>query len=67
MFYSDRINTSKEIDLTKINIGKECMDCHYWYFDHGFKFLFFFFFCNGCHVSTMLDLNISNIAIITVK
>ena len=44
MFYSDRINTSKEIDLTKINIGKECMDCHYWYFDHGFKFLFLFFF-----------------------
>ena len=41
------------------------MACHYWYFNHGFKFQNFI--CNGCHDLTMLCLNLSDIAIITVK
>ena len=41
------------------------MICHYWFFNHGFKFQDFV--CNGCHVLTILCLNISDTAIITVK
>ena len=41
------------------------MICHYWFFDHGFKFQDSV--CNSCHDLTMLCLDISNIAIITVK
>ena len=40
--------------------SKEFLVCHYWFFnqDPG---------CNGCHGLTNLCLNISDIAIITVK
>ena len=41
------------------------MICHYWFFNHGFKFEYSV--CNGCHDLSMLCLSISNIAIITVK
>ena len=41
------------------------MICHYWFFNHGFKFQYYV--CNGCHDLTMLSVNISDIAIITVK
>ena len=35
------------------------------FFNHGFKFQDSI--CNGCHDLTMLSVNITNIAIITVK
>ena len=38
---------------------------HCWFFNHGIKFQDYV--CNGCHDLTMLSVNISNIAIITVK
>ena len=41
------------------------MICHYFFFNHGFKFQHYV--CNGCHDLTMLSVNISYIAIITVK
>ena len=41
------------------------MVCYYWYFNHGFKFQKSA--CNVCHDLMMLCLNISGIAIITVK
>ena len=41
------------------------MICHYWCFNHGFKFQDSV--CNGCHDSTMLSVNISDIAIVTIK
>ena len=41
------------------------MICHYWFFNHGFKFQDYV--CYGCHDLSMLCLNICNIAIITVK
>ena len=43
----DRIDTSKAIDPAKSNISKGYMICHYWLFNHGFKFQDFE--CNGCH------------------
>ena len=41
------------------------MVCHYWFFNHWFKFQESV--SNDCHDLTKLCLNISDIAIITVK
>ena len=41
------------------------MICHHYFFNHGFRFQNYV--CNGCHNLTMLTVNISDIAIITVK
>ena len=53
MLYYDRIDISEGIDLTKSNKSREYMICHYWFFNHWFRF--------QDHV------NISDIAIITIK
>ena len=65
MLYYERTDVSKGTDLTKGNSSKECMICHYWFFNHGFKFQDFVY--NGCHDLTMLCLNISDITIIMLK
>ena len=65
MLYCSRIEISEGIDQTKINRSKECMICHYRFFNHGFKFEDSV--CNGCYDLTMLSVNISDIAVITVK
>ena len=65
MLYYDRTDISEGINVAKINYSKECAICHYWFFNHGFKFQDSI--CTGCHDLTMLSVNISNIAIITVK
>ena len=84
MLYYDRIDISRGVDLTKSNSSKECVICHYWFFNHGFKFqgsicndCHYWFFnhgfkfqgsiCNDCHYLKMLIVNISDIAIITVR
>ena len=41
------------------------MICHYSFFNHEFKFQEYT--CNGYHDLTMLSVNTSNIAIITIK
>ena len=64
MLYYDKIDISKEVDLAKSNNSNKCMICHYWFFNHGFKFQHSS--CNGCHHSTNLSVNISDIAVITV-
>ena len=61
MLYYDRIDIREGIDLAKRNKSKECMICHYWFFNHGFKFQDYV--CNGSHDLTML----SDIVIIAVK
>ena len=63
MLYYNRTDIRKEIDPTKSNNSKERMICHYWFFDHGFKFQDHV--CNVCH--DLLCLNISNNAIINIK
>ena len=65
MLYYDRIHISKGTDLAKSNNSKECMICCYWIFNHGFKFQDSV--CNGCLDLTLFNVNISNIAIISVK
>ena len=61
MLYYNRIDINEGIDLRR----KECMICHYCFFNHGFKFQDSV--CNGCHDLRMLSLTISDIAMITVK
>ena len=63
MLHYTRIDLSEGIYIT-ITI-KEYIVCHYWYFNHGFKFQNSV--CNGCHDLTMLCQNLSDVAIITVK
>ena len=46
---------SKGTDLAKSSNSKECMICHHWCFNHGFKFQDYI--CNGCHDLTVLFLN----------
>ena len=65
MLYYDRIDISKGNDPTKSNRSKECMICHYCFLNHGFRFQDSV--CNSCHDLTMLSVNISDIAIITIK
>ena len=66
MLYYDRIDISERIDPTESNRSKEGGTiCHYWFFNHGFRFQDSV--CNGCHDLTMSSVNISDIAIITVK
>ena len=65
MLYYDRIDISEEIDLAKSNNSKECMICHCWFFNQGFEFQDYV--CNGYHDLTMLSVNMSDIAVITVE
>ena len=65
MLCYDRIDVSEGIDLAKHNNSKECMICHYWFFNHGFTFQDSA--CNGSHDLTILSVNIDVIAVITVK
>ena len=57
---------SEGIDIDKTNASKECMLCHYWYFeDVGFKFEPHV--CNKCHNVLMAADELKNIAILNVK
>ena len=47
------------------NRSKECMICHYCFFNLGLEFQDFV--CSDCHDLTILHLTISDIAIIAVK
>ena len=37
MPYCGRIGLSDLIDVAKKSNNKECIVCHYWYFNHGFN------------------------------
>ena len=65
MLYYDVIDLSRGIDPAKSNDNKECTVYHYSYSNDGFRF--HNFVCNCCHDLTMLCLNLSDIAITTVK
>ena len=65
MLYYNRKDISEGTDPVKSNYSKECMVFHYWSFNHGFQFQDSV--CNSCHNLMILCLNVSNIAIITVK
>ena len=53
MIYYSKPGITEGIDLTKSKDSKECIVCHYWYFNHGFKFQKSVF--NGCHDLLMMS------------
>ena len=62
----EKISISEGIDTNKTSASKECMRCHYWYFnDVGFKFEPDL--CNKCHDILMTPYELKNIAIWNVK
>ena len=65
MLYFERINLSGGIDPAKSNENKECMIYRYCFINHEVRFQNHV--CSGFHNFAMLCLNISDIAIITVK
>ena len=61
-----KIDGSKGIDTNKASVSKECMFCHYWYFeDVGFKFEPNV--CNKCHDAFITAYELKNRAILNVK
>ena len=65
MLYNEWTDIGAGTYPAKSNNSKECMICHYWFFNLGFEFEDHM--CNGCHDLIMLSVNVSNIPIITVK
>ena len=64
MLYFDGIEVSKDIDVNKRSVSKECTICHYWHFlDKSFEFQPDA--CNLCHV-LMISINLSNIDILNI-
>ena len=65
MICYNRTDISEGTDPAKSNDSNESMVCHYWLFNNGFGFQDYV--CNCCHDLTILCLNVSHMAIITVK
>ena len=66
MLYFDRVDVSEGIDVNKISVSKECDIYHYWYLlNKGFKFQPNV--CNRCHNLLMMSMNLSDIAILSIK
>ena len=65
MLYCNKIDASKEIDLSKMKNSKKCMIWYQWFFNHGFESQDYT--CNGCHNMAILSVNKSDIDIIIVK
>ena len=52
MLYYNRTDIIEGIGLAKIYSSKECMLCHYWFFNHRFEFQDSV--CSGCHDMTII-------------
>ena len=66
MLQYEKIDILKGIDINKTSTSKECMLCHYWYYENvGFKFEVHV--CNKCHDVLMIAYELKNIAILNVK
>ena len=62
----ERIDISERIDLNKLDISKECMICHYWYFkDIGYKYQPYA--CNKCHDLSMVVYDLKEFMILNIK
>ena len=66
MLYYNRIDISEGIDINKISESKECDICHCWYFLNK-SFNFQPNVCNRCHDLLMMSMNLSDIAISSIK
>ena len=66
MIYFDRIDVFEGTDVNKTSASKEHDICHYWYFlNYSFKFQPNV--SNRCHDLLMIQMKLSNIAILNTK
>ena len=66
MLQYEKVDVSEGIDINKLNMSKECITCHYWYFsDIDYKFEPHV--CNKCHDILWMAYELENIAILIVK
>ena len=66
MLCYDRIDLSEGTDGNKTNESKEYYICHYWcFYKKGFKRQPHV--CNGCYHLLMMSMNLSYIAILSIK
>ena len=66
MLQYEKIDVSKEIDINKAGLSKECELCHYWCFKIiGFKFEEHV--CNGCYNLLTMAYSLENIEILSTK
>ena len=61
-----RVDVSKWIDVNKVSASKESDICHYWYFVH-YSLKFQWNVCNRWHDLLTMFMNLSNIAILSIK
>ena len=62
----ERIDVSEGIDLNKSDKQKECVICHYWYFeDIGYEDQIRV--SNGCHDLAMFIYDLNNFTILNIK
>ena len=66
MFYFDRIDVSKVINVKKTSAPKECGICHYWYF-LNYSFNFQSNVCNRPHDLLMMSMNLNDIVTLNIK
>ena len=65
MLHYDRIDVSESIDVNKTSAGKECINCHYWYFiGKGFSLQALLCYC--CHDVLMMSMKLNDFAILNV-
>ena len=65
-YYFNRIDVAEGIDFNKTSVSKECDICLYWYFlNYSFEFKPNVY--NGCHDLLMMSMNLSDIAILSIK
>ena len=65
MLQYERIDVSEEIEINKSNKSKECMVCHWYFKDIGYKFKPYV--CNKCHYISMMAYKLKDIAMLNVK
>ena len=66
MLQHEKIDDSEGIGMNKSNKIKECMLCHYWYFENiGFKFQPYT--CNESHDLSMMIYDLDDFMILNVK
>ena len=65
MLEYNRIGVSEGIGINKTNVSKECMLCHWYFKDLGYKFQRYV--CNGCHAVWMMAYKLKNTAILNAK
>ena len=66
MLYYDKIDVTEGTDVNKTHKSKECDVCHCWHFLHK-GFMFWPNICNRYHDLLLMSVNLSDIAILSIK